>query len=111
MGGFVLFWHKGLGFCPRGVLSQRGFVLEGFCPEGFCPRGFCPRGVLSYTRVLHTILAYSINIGAQRDTCQTGVGRKHFCAVRHKNGKRAKVKRAKLASRQSETRRTGAASK
>ena len=61
--------------------------------------------------VLHTILAYSINIGAQRDTCQTGVGRKHFCAVRHKNGKRAKVKRAKLASRQSETRRTGAASK
>ena len=49
MGGFVLFWHKGLGFCPRGVLSQRGFVLEGFCPEGFCPRGFCPRGVLSYT--------------------------------------------------------------
>ena len=42
MGGFVLFWHKGLGFCPRGVLSQRGFVLEGFCPEGFCPRGFCP---------------------------------------------------------------------
>ena len=47
MGGFVLFWHKGLGFCPRGVLSQRGFVLEGLCPEGFCPRGFCPRGVLS----------------------------------------------------------------
>ena len=45
MGGFVLFWHMGLGFCPRGVLSQRGFVVEGFCPEGFCPRG-----VLSYTR-------------------------------------------------------------
>ena len=22
MGGFVLFWHKGLGFCPRGVLSR-----------------------------------------------------------------------------------------
>ena len=54
MGGFVLFWHKGLGFCPRGVLSQRGFVLEGFCPEGFCPRGFCPRGVLSYTRAVDT---------------------------------------------------------
>ena len=30
---------------------------------------------------------------------------------RNKNGKRAKVKRAKLASRQSETRRTGTASK
>ena len=30
MGGFVLFWHKGLGFCPR---------------------GFCPRGVLSYTHM------------------------------------------------------------
>ena len=54
MGGFVLFWHKGLGFCPRGVLSQRGFVLEGFCPEGFCPRGFCPRGVLSYTQKKYT---------------------------------------------------------
>ena len=38
------------GFCPKGVLSHRGFVPEGFCPRGFCPRGFCPRGVLSYTR-------------------------------------------------------------
>ena len=36
------------GFCPKGVLSQRGFV-----PEGFCPRGFCPRGVLSYTLLLY----------------------------------------------------------
>ena len=25
------------GFCPRGVLSQRGFVLGGFVLEGFCP--------------------------------------------------------------------------
>ena len=56
MGGFVLFWHNGLGFCPRGVLSQRGFVLEGFCPEGFCPRGFCPRGVLSYTRAVRVLI-------------------------------------------------------
>ena len=32
------------GFCPKGVLSQRGFVREGFSPRGFCPRGFCPRG-------------------------------------------------------------------
>ena len=24
-------------FCPRGVLSQRGFVLGGFVLEGFCP--------------------------------------------------------------------------
>ena len=62
MGGFVLFWHKGLGFCPRGVLSQRGFVLEGFCPEGFCPRGFCPRGVLSYTPFLHRkLFALTLN--------------------------------------------------
>ena len=45
MGGFVLFWHKGLGFCP-----------EGFCPRGFCPRGFCPRGVLSYTHAKQTSL-------------------------------------------------------
>ena len=59
MGGFVLFWHKALGFCPRGVLSQRGFVLEGFCPEVFCPRGFCPRGVLSYTRIPSIIRAIS----------------------------------------------------
>ena len=39
------------GFCPRGVLSLRGFVPEGFCPRGFCPRGFCPRGVLSVYHV------------------------------------------------------------
>ena len=44
------------GFCPKGVLSHRGFVPEGFCPRGFCPRGFCPRGVLSYTR-LEAVLA------------------------------------------------------
>ena len=46
------------GFCPKGVLSHRGFVPEGFCPRGFCPRGFCPRGVLSYTRMQHMTLAY-----------------------------------------------------
>ena len=60
MGGFVLFWHKGLGFCPRGVLSQRGFVLEGFCPEVFCPRGFCPRGVLSYWCSLTNVIPLAV---------------------------------------------------
>ena len=63
MGGFVLFWHKGLGFCPRGVLSQRGFVLEGFCPRGFCPRGFCPRGVLSYTHFSDLLLPLAMYLG------------------------------------------------
>ncbi len=46
-------FHKMKGFCPKGVLSHRGFVPEGFCPRGFCPRGFCPRGVLSYTRLIY----------------------------------------------------------
>ena len=41
------------GFCPRGVLSLRGFVPEGVCPRGvlsqmgfvlggFVLEGFCP---------------------------------------------------------------------
>ena len=30
------------GFCPRGVLSQRGFVLGGFVLGGFVLEGFCP---------------------------------------------------------------------
>ena len=44
------------GFCPKGVLSHRGFV-----PEGFCPRGFCPRGVLSYTRPSCTSHLFNFN--------------------------------------------------
>ena len=49
-------------------------------------------------RMLHTILAYSINIGAKRDTCQTDVENTSVqLLVRHKNGKRIKMKRAKLA--------------
>ena len=47
------------GFCPKGVLSHRGFVPEGFCPRGFCPRGFCPRGVLSYTQVQVPVLDHN----------------------------------------------------
>ena len=41
LGGFVP-----EGFCPVGVLSQRGFVLGGFVPGGFVPEGFCPYTVL-----------------------------------------------------------------
>ena len=54
MGDFVLFWHKGLGFCPRGVLYQRGFVQRGFVLGGFVLEGFCPTpdyaGLLSPVR-------------------------------------------------------------
>ena len=32
----------GGGVCPRGVLSQRGFVLGGFVLGGFVLEGFCP---------------------------------------------------------------------
>ena len=36
------------GFCPRGVSSQRGFVLGGFVLGGFVLEGFCPTPV-AYT--------------------------------------------------------------
>ena len=67
-------------------------------------------------RVLHTILAYSINIGAKRDTCQTDVentsvqlGTKMGNAPKWNapNWHRAKLKRAELGPRQSATRQTG----
>ena len=62
-------------------------------------------------RVLHTIFAYSSNIGAKRDTCQTGVENTsvQLCTKMGNapNWHRAKLKRAKLGPRQNETRQTG----
>ena len=42
--GFVL-----EGFCPRGVLSQMGFVLGGFVLGGFVLGGFVLEGFCPYT--------------------------------------------------------------
>ena len=57
------------GFCPKGVLSHRGFVPEGFCPRGFCPRGFCPRGVLSYTLNRRYLAIATVKTGSNHCRC------------------------------------------
>ena len=81
--------------------------------------------------MLHAILAYSINIGAKRETrptgventssqignmhtnspSETGVRRYRIIEGSYKIGKRAKEKRAEVEARQREMRRSGSAPK
>ena len=76
------------GFCPKGVLSHRGFVLGGFVLGGFVLEGFCPTPgtvfIVSYTLHLFFWAAVTLHIKAlsiynesvhQKEQCTSGINK------------------------------------